>query len=61
MALADTEVMHFLLKDLVDMQKEFLEIYEKLFADSQVRLRRALQLKLKAMALCEQKDEEEQI
>lgn len=40
------------------MKQEFLEAYEKLFNDAYTRLRRALQLKLKAMKFCENKEDE---
>jgi len=47
-----------MLSDLNRMKQEFLEAYEKLFNDAYTRLRRALQLKLKAMSICDAKEEE---
>jgi CRP-like cAMP-binding protein len=41
------------ISDLYRMKQEFLEAYEKLFNDSYSRLRRALTLKLKAMKICQ--------
>lgn len=40
------------------MKQEFLEAYEKLFNDAYNRLRRSLTLKLKAMKICSEKEEE---
>jgi hypothetical protein len=53
MALEQSEAMSLPIQDLNRMKQEFLEVYEKIFTDSVPRLRRALQLKLKAMNLCE--------
>jgi len=61
MAVDDSEAMSLFLSDLNRMKQEFLEVYEKLFNDSVPRLRRALQLKLKAMNLCDQRDEQERL
>ena len=47
----DTMLLH--ISDLYRMKQEFLEAYEKLFNDSYSRLRRALTLKLKAMKICQ--------
>lgn len=57
MSLDQSEAMSLHIQDLNRMKQEFLEVYEKLFNDSAKRLRRALQLKLKAMNVCENKDE----
>jgi hypothetical protein len=40
------------------MKQEFLEAYEKLFSDAYNRLRRSLTLKLKAMRICAEKENE---
>lgn len=46
------------IQDLNRMKQEFLEAYEKLFSDAYNRLRRSLTLKLKAMRICAEKENE---
>ena len=57
MGLRETEVLCLSIQDLNRMKQEFLEAYEKLFSDAYDRLRRALNLKLKAMRICAEKEE----
>ena len=56
MALCESESRCLMISDLNRMKQEFLEAYEKLFNDAYTRLRRALQLKLKAMNICDATD-----
>ena len=58
MATSECENLCLLIQDLIRMKQEFLEAYEKLFNDAYTRLRRALQLKLKAMKFCENREDE---
>ena len=53
MGLMKCDTMLLSISDLYRMKQEFLEAYEKLFNDSYSRLRRALTLKLKAMKICQ--------
>ena len=57
MSTKDSEALQLSIMDLNRMKTEFLEVYEKIFMDSYTRLRRALTLKLKAMKICAEKDE----
>jgi len=58
MSLKDSEVMCLTVQDLNRMKQEFLEVYQKLFADAYTRLRRALTFKLKAMKICADREEQ---
>jgi len=57
MSLKKCECMCLSLQDLQRMKHEFREVYSKLMEDSCTRLRRALKLKLKAIRICEEKEE----
>ena len=41
------------------MKESFREVYCKLFDDSYVRLRRCIKLRIKAIQICEEKDEQQ--
>ena len=58
MATSECENLCLLIQDLIRMKQEFLEVYDKLFNDAYTSLKRALQLKLKAMKFCENKEDE---
>lgn len=58
MSLKQSEVLVLATQDLNRMKQEFLEVYQKLFSDAYNRLRRSLTLKLKAMRLCAEREEE---
>lgn len=58
MSLKNSEVLQLAIQDLNRMKQEFLEAYEKLFNDAYNRLRRSLTLKLKAMRICAEKENE---
>ena len=56
MALKDSELLELSIEDLFRMKQEFSEVYEKIFGDGFIRLKRALTLKSKAVKICEEKD-----
>jgi hypothetical protein len=58
MSLKESEVLCLAIQDLNRMKQEFYEVYQKLFSDAYNRLRRALTLKLKAMRICAERDED---
>lgn len=58
MSLKESEALILSISDLFRMKQEFLEAYEKMFNDSYIRLRRALTLKLKAMKICQDKEDD---
>jgi len=57
MALKESETMCLSIQDLNRMKQEFLEAYQKLLGDAYNRLRRALTLKLKAMKICAERED----
>lgn len=58
MSLKESEALLLSISDLFRMKQEFLEAYEKMFNDAYIRLRRALTLKLKAMKICQDKEDD---
>lgn len=58
MSLKESEALLLSISDLHRMKQEFLEAYEKMFSDAHTRLRRALTLKLKAMKICQDKEDD---